>query len=553
MRRYGRLFRGFRWQLIGFLLVALLQFGLAAPLPFLVKTVFDRAIADERIGLLIGLTLLMLGLQLAHSIVGLAAANWLLRISSEVMLQFRQTVFDRLYSLSIRYHETNPLGDLHDRVVHETERVDAMTRNGFAAAAPSAILAVGILCVLAVINWVLFVITIAFVPVAYAVNRVTRTALRRAIRRLHASVESFSATTLGALRTMRQTRILGAEQQARAGQDVVLGEVAGAAKHHGVMQRSHLSANLVVLAVWAMLILAVGGVFVIDGRMTLGALFSFYAGLALIRHPFDQLTRAVPFIIAGREALGRVFELLDVADSRPYTGTRRLDISGRLSVQDVTFEYEPGAPVLVDASIDVEPGEIVALMGPNGSGKTTLANLMLGFYRPTAGQVVVDGVAYDELDVQYLRRQIGVLTQDPIMVPGTVRDNITYGRPDIPDEELGRAVRLAVAGQLVAELDDGLDTLAYENGPLLSGGELQRVALARALLGRPKVLILDEPSTHLDIAGLTGLLEGLRMIAEAPAMLLITHEQEVALMADATYHFENGRPTRVVGSRSTIR
>ncbi len=547
-RHYVHLYSGFRLRLVAFLGMALLQILVAAPLPFIVMEIFDVAIADERLDLLIGLCVLMIGLQLLSIVIGLISANWLLGISTRAVQTLRQRAFDQLYALSIRFHETHSLGDLHDRMVHETERIDAMTRSGYAVAVPAAIFTVGIAVVLFLINWVLALITVAFVPVVYVVNRITRDALRRASRKLHASIEAFSGTTWRSLRTMRQTRILGAEPQARDEQDDVLTWAAEAAHHQGLMNRFHFAANRMVMAVWAATVLVTGGGAVIAGWLTLGELFAFYAGLALIRQPINALILSVPVIVAGREALDRVFELLDVDDPRPYTGKRQLDIEGRLSVQHVTFEYEEDHPVLVDASLEVEPGEVVALMGPNGSGKTTVASLMMGFYRPAVGRIDMDGVDYDELDMQYLRRQFGVVTQDPMMIPGTVRENITYGRPDVTEGEILRAVEQATARHLIEALEDGLDTVAYENGPLLSGGQMQRIALARALLGRPRLLILDEPTNHLDVAGLEGLLLGLRSLDDAPAMVLITHKQEVAVMADSLHYMENGRVIRSVES-----
>lgn len=549
LRRFAGLFRDFRWQLAQFLVLSIVAFLAAAPVPFVVKAVFDTAIAEGRTGLLLGLALLMLVLQVVNSAVHVASVYRLLRVTTEVVMRLRQAVFDKLYALSMRRYETTPMTDLHDRVVHETQRVDDMSLHGLSAAVPSSIFAVGILGVLIFINWVLFAVSVAFVPVMYAVNRVSREKLRGGAQALHHTLERFSNSAFSALRTMRQTRILGAERHARDRQDPVLRAAADASLHFGGFRRIHVGVNRGMLALWFVLILAVGGVGVIDGRVSLGELFSFYAGLALLRQPLEQLIASVPLIVAGREALSRVFELLDLDDRRPYQGTRPVEVTGRLEMGHVSFAYEPGEPVLTDVSLVIEPGQVVALMGPNGSGKSTIAQLLLGFYEPPVGRISVDGVDYGEVDIPHLRRQFGVLAQDPIMVPGTVRENITYGRPDVSEADLARAVELAAAGPLIAELDGGLDTPAFETGPLLSGGQLQRVALARALLGRPRVLILDEPSTHLDVAGVEGLLENLRSHEDAPAMLLITHEPVVAALADTIHHVENGRLIRAVESR----
>lgn len=540
---------GFRAQLLAFLTFSILQFLTVAPLPFLVKRVFDSALGDRRLELLIGLAVLMLVLQAVSSLFGLLAATWILRVSTEVVRRLRSSVYDRLYSVSVHYHETNPIGDIHDRVVNETERVDLMTRGGYAVALPATIFATGLLGVLVFINWALFLITLLFVPIIALVNRLSRRMLRRSSRRLHASIEAFSEQTFGALRTMRQTRILGAEDVVRGRHDLVLEQAASAARHQGMVRRGYLDVNRFSIAIWVVVILVVGGAAVIDGRMTIGELFAFYAGLALVRQPLDQIVGSVPVIVAGQEALDRVFALLDVDEARPYEGTRRPDIVGHLAIEHIMFEYEPKNPVLRDVSLEVSPGEVVALMGPNGAGKTTLVNLVLGFYAPQRGRLTIDGVGYEGLDMRYVRRHFGVLTQDPVMIPGTVLENITYGRPDITEAEIARAIELSGAGPVIAGLEAGLETRAYENGPLLSGGQMQRVALARAVLGDPKLVILDEPSNHLDVAGIESILRGLRSFDEPPAMIVITHDPVVAAVADSVRRLERGQLSPVPSMR----
>jgi ATP-binding cassette subfamily B protein len=545
LRRYAKLCRGYELPLLLFLCLAILQFLTIAPVPFVVQRVFDSALGDRRLALLIGLAVLVLVLQALSSVFGLLSANWILRVSTEVVRNLRRSVFDKLYSLSINYHETNRIGDIHDRVVHETERVDLMTRGGYAIAIPALVFTIGIMGVLVFINWALFLITLGFVPIVYAINRLSTNVLRRTSRRLHASVEAFSEAAFASLRTMRQTRILGAESRSRVEHEVVLERAAMAAKDQGMTRRAHQDANRLAVSLWVVAILVVGGAGVIDGRLTIGELFAFYAGLALIRQPLDQMVASVPIIVAGHAALDRVFELLDVDDPRPYSGVRQLDVRGHLVVDHVTFEYEPGLPVLCDVNLDVRPGEVLALIGSNGAGKTTLLNLIVGFYRPNSGTISLDAVGYDELDMPYVRRQLGVLTQDPVMVPGTIAENITYGRPDLTEADIALAVDLAAAGPMIAGLDAGLETRAYESGPLLSGGQLQRVALARALLGNPRMLILDEPSNHLDVEGIAGVLHGLRSFVQPPAMIIITHDPAVAAMADRTLRLTNGVLTPV--------
>src|SRR3954447_11214852 len=189
----------------------------------------------------------------------------------------------------------------------------------------------------------------------------------------------------------------------------------------------------------------------------------------------------------------------------------------------------------------IEPGEWVALVGPNGAGKSTIVNLMLGLYRPDEGAVLADGVAFDGVDIHSLRRRIGVVLQDPPLFPGTVRDNIAFGEPDATDEAVSRAATAATAARFIEELPLGYDTPVGDEGELLSGGQRQRIAIARALLREPRLVILDEPSTSLDRHATDALLQNLRSLPEAPAVLLVTHDDVVARTAERTIAIRDGR------------
>jgi ATP-binding cassette, subfamily B, bacterial len=180
-------------------------------------------------------------------------------------------------------------------------------------------------------------------------------------------------------------------------------------------------------------------------------------------------------------------------------------------------------------------------VGPNGAGKTTIVNLILGLYRPSAGTVLADGAPLDDVDLRSLRRRIGVVLQDPPILPGTVRENIAFGEPDVSDEDVRRAADAATAAEFIDELPLGYETPVGEEGELLSGGQRQRIAIARALLRQPRLVILDEPSTNLDRHSTEALLRNLGALPEYPAVLLLTHDEVVARAAERTVRIRDGR------------
>jgi ABC-type multidrug transport system fused ATPase/permease subunit len=194
-----------------------------------------------------------------------------------------------------------------------------------------------------------------------------------------------------------------------------------------------------------------------------------------------------------------------------------------------------------DVSINLARGSITALIGANGVGKTTLAYLMMGLFRPRSGRLCADGVPFDDLDIEFLRGQIGFVMEQPWIFAGTVRENVAYGRPDATDREVEEACATALAEQFIAALPGGLDTRIGEGGVSLSGGQSQRIAIARALLSNPAVLILDEPTSHLDAHGVAALFANLRALSSRPAIFLITHDPALAALADHICELRDGR------------
>jgi ATP-binding cassette subfamily B protein len=206
----------------------------------------------------------------------------------------------------------------------------------------------------------------------------------------------------------------------------------------------------------------------------------------------------------------------------------------------LAFSYDGRAPVLRDATLEVRPGECVAIVGANGAGKSTIANLILGFYRPDGGRLQAGGVDYDRLDIAALRRRFAIVDQDPILFAGTIAENIAYGDPWAGAERVQAAARAATADGFIAALPGGYDTRVGDEGGLLAGGERQRIAIARALLREPDLLILDEPTTSLDQESVEALLAALRSVANERAILVISHDPTVVEAADRVYRLADG-------------
>jgi ATP-binding cassette subfamily B protein len=306
-----------------------------------------------------------------------------------------------------------------------------------------------------------------------------------------------------------------------------------------------------VAASAGVVVLVVGGQAVADGTMTLGQLLSFYAILALLLRQVYPIVGLLPLVIGGYESVVRLAALLENQEREPYTGRRPIRFRGALTIENAWFGYG-GTPVLRGVEFSVLPGERVSIVGPNGAGKSTLVSLMLGLYRPQTGRLLADGMPFEELDLASLRRGIGVLLQEPLIFPASIRDNIAYGHRGASLEEVRTAARWATADEFIEQLPDRYDSYAGDDGVLLSSGQRQRIALARALMARPGLIILDEPTSHLDDRSIGRFLENLREFPGAPTILMITHDAEVAEMSDRLYRLRDGRIVEERAGRRAI-
>jgi subfamily B ATP-binding cassette protein MsbA len=290
-------------------------------------------------------------------------------------------------------------------------------------------------------------------------------------------------------------------------------------------------------------ILWVGSNDVLAGRMTMGALFQFTALLAMLVGPVVQIVSIGSQITEAFAGLERIREIRnEMAEDSGDEGRADLPpIRGEIEFRDVTFEYKPGAPVLHGISFIARPGTSTALVGPSGSGKSTLIGLVAAFYRPSSGEILVDGQDLSKVKLADYRSQLGVVLQDNFLFDGTVFENIAYARPDATDEEVLRAAKISRCEDFVQRLPEKYETVVGERGVKLSGGERQRVAIARAILADPRILILDEATSSLDSENEAAIQQGLSELMKGRTTFVIAHRLSTVRKADAILVLEEGR------------
>jgi ABC-type multidrug transport system fused ATPase/permease subunit len=534
-RAYLRLYRG-RWPAIAMSVAAsVIPSALLAAAAMLVRRVFDVAIAAKDQSQLVLLVCGVVALQLGAQAFLLVARAIVLNVTKSAVAELRHALMDTLLATSRGYLDSRKTSDLHSLIVDDSERVDIMSNAGIATLLPALASTLALTALLLSISVKLTAILVLFVPIAFLVTRTIQKKTRQSVRTFHDSYRRFSGGTATVVRLLDLTRIQAAEEVERSGSAARIAELRSSSARMAWLQTAMAVVHQSVLASGVALALLAGGVMVIQGHLTLGQLMSFLVATALLRSQLVPAGPGVAQIIGGEESLMRLYGFLRLAPPESYQGTAAIDFDGEVALDDVTFGYDLAPAVVEHVSLRIESGSVAALIGENGAGKSTILRLILGFYAPRSGKITANGHPYDDLDIRDLRRSMGVVMQEPLILDASVRQNIVYGFDDVDEDDIRSAIRLAGAGEMIARLPDGLETHVGENGSFLSGGQRQRIAIARALLRKPRLLVLDEPTRHLDPESVDHLLRTLRGAEWPHATLVVSHDEEIAELADVVY------------------
>jgi ABC-type multidrug transport system fused ATPase/permease subunit len=542
-RLYVRLFRDSRGLLAITVSVSALQALMLVPIAGLLQHAFDDEIPHRHAAEVTITAAIIFVLYASAAALALLTRYVSLKVNKAAVARLRVLLTERLYGLDRSELDRSSTAVLQSIVVQDSERVDVMSNAIIALLVPGVIVSLGLTVVAVVVSPLLCTALLVVVPIMIATNRVLTPVIRRRSRRWQQAFDEFASATARGLRMASLTKVHGAEQlevERRSRQIDELSDaglrMAWAAGTYSILQQS-------ISACAGVVVLIVGGWSTARGDMTPGELLGFYAITALLLRQVSPVIASVPAVLTGYESMVRLDRVLQAGGGEPYTGTRVLDFEGSVTFDGVSFAYA-SRPVLRGVHLSIDRGEHVAIVGPNGAGKSTLVNLLVGLYRPTAGRVIADGVPFDELHMPSLRRSLGVVLQDPVIFPGTVSENIAYGRPDATEAEIRRAAACATADEFIDALPSGYATPVGDEGVLLSAGQRQRIAIARALLTSPSLIVLDEPTTHLDDAAIARLLANVRELPGSPTVIAISHDAAIETWAGRVVHLRDGQITR---------
>ncbi len=544
------------WLLWGtfFLLIGSVA-GLAFPqgMRMVVDTALDK-MGDGQLGALDQIILLLLAIAIVQGIAIGLRFYFFNQAGEKVVARLRKQLYAALLDQEIAFFDGARTGELTNRLASDTSVLQSAVSSNISLGLRNLVQGVGGIVLLLYTSPLLAVLMLAVVP-AIAVGAVVYgRRVRKLAKQVQDSLAESSALAEESLSGIRTVRAFAAETREGGRYDASIDHAFGLAT-----KRSRASATFLVIVTFAgnaaaAVVFWYGARLVVAKQLTVGQLTAFLVYTLIVGFSLGALADLWAEFMKAAGSAERIFELLDRHPSiAPRGGATLPSVTGRLELRDVVFAYpsRPDVTVLDHFQLVVAPSEVVALVGPSGAGKSTIAALLQRFYDPLAGTMLLDGASLQTLDGSWLRRQIGTVSQEPILFSTTIAENIRYGRPDATDAEVEEAARQANAEVFIKGFPDGYQTVVGERGVQLSGGQKQRVAIARALLKDPRILILDEATSALDAESEHLVKQALERLMQGRTTILIAHRLSTVKDADRVVVIDQGRVVQT-GKHDTL-
>ncbi len=511
--------------------------------PFLAKYALDDALHSHDYGFL----LLIVGAFLASGLAywGMSYAQTYLTgwVGERMLADLRVELFAHLQRLSLGFYERNRAGVLISRLTNDVEALDQLVTDGVSSLVQNTLTLVGTAVILFILDWRLALATLAVIPLMSVGTAVFRTRSTRAYRAVRERLGLVTATLAEDLAGMRVVQAFTRE-------------TANVAHFRRVNERYRASNQQTIIlsglyfpfvdllsSVSLAVVIGYGGHLYFSGQVTIGTLFAFMLYVQNFFEPVQQLSQLLNTFLSATAALDKITDVLDEEPTvRDRNGAGALPrIAGHVRFEHVRFGYGTGEDVLHDLDLDVPAGTTVALVGHTGAGKSTIAKLLARFYEPRDGSILIDGLDLNDVTQASLRRQLGVVPQEGFLFAGTVAHNIAFGKPEASSDEIVRAAQTVGAHEYILRLENGYETQLGERGSRLSLGQRQLIAFARALLADPRILILDEATSSVDIGTERKIEQALHVLLERRTAFIIAHRLSTIRDADLIVVLEHGR------------
>jgi len=557
LREYGA---GERWQVAGGLAVLAASCALHLVQPWPMKLILDlltgarqpppslASVASSLGGgtaLIVGmLCLAILVVHLIGGVLNVTSTYLLVAAGLRMVNRLRCAVFDHVQRLSLRFHDANSVGDSLYRVTWDTYCIQTIFNTGLIPSISSTLTLVGVTFMLFSRDALVAIVSLAvMIPLTIMVRRLERPMTQRSML-VHERESDISTHVQETLSGIRAVQAFGREEleseRFRRGSDASL----RAKLRLNVLETASGATVSLLLACGTAAVVWVTSIRVLQGRLTPGDIVLLVAYVGMLYKPLYSIAKTSAQLQGAAARAWRVCSLLDAAPDvrdRPDAISPAGRATGDIRLSDVSFSYNPQTPVLRSVTTDIAAGTTVALVGPSGAGKTTLVSLLMRFYDPDSGCITLDDRDLRELTLAYLRRNVALVLQEPILFAASIRENIAYGRPGATDDEIRAAAAAAGAAKFIEALPDGYDTQIGERGVSLSGGQRQRLSIARAFLQDAPILVMDEPTSALDAETEAALLRTLEQLKRGRTTIIIAHRLSTIRGADQILTLEDGR------------
>ena len=521
----------------------LTSIGFSLAMPLLIRALIDAGVVAGNRRAIVELGVAIVVVSLLASASAYARGVTTQWVGERVSYELRNRLFRHLEGLSFSFYDSAQSGQLLSVLTEDIRNIRRFYSPALRMLVQTTVLVLGSAAIMFWLDWQLALIALVMVPILFAVTLWFGSRVRPRYLRTQ---RQFGEAMNVAQENLAGTRLVRAfgRQDYEAAKFAAAGETLYQRQLDSARLSTLANANLPFLTgVFTVLVIAYGGWQVVGGQLQVGTLLAFYLYLAQLTDPIRQIGPIMNNVALALASTERVHELLArrpriVTPPDAYSPDR---VRGHVTLRDVSFAYERGRPVLRDISIDAPPGTVVGLVGATGSGKSSLVQLLARFYDVEGGSVLVDGVDVRRWDLAVLRANVGFVLQETFLFSDTVRDNIAYGRPDASPEAIVAAARAAQAHDFISRLPDGYDTVLGERGVNLSGGQKQRLAIARALLLDPRILVLDEATSSVDMETEREIQLALATLMEGRTTFIIAQRASSVLNADQICVLADGR------------
>lgn len=471
-----------------------------------------------------------------------ALSGLLLGIFGEnVVSKLRKQLWQKLLKMPVKYFDDVKTGEISSRLVNDTSQVKDLLASTLPNAMTSLLQFVGALVIMLAMDWRMTLLMFVAVPLVILVMLPVMNQSRKIGRVRQDELAKFASDSTDVLGEVRLVKSSNGEEHELAKGNRRIDNLYHVGRKEALINSVTQPITNMLMMIMFLGILGYGAIRVMNGAMTMGALVSFLMYLFQIISPVVVISQLFNNMAKTSGATERIQQILTEPEEFVADKAEKDIASAPLKFENVDFAYEEGKPVLRDVSFETKPNAVVAFAGPSGGGKSTIFSLIERFYQPTGGKILIGEENIENVDLAKWREQIGLVSQDAAVMPGTIRDNLTYGlRREVSDEELWDALRMAYADGFVSEMEDQLETEIGERGIKLSGGQRQRIAIARAFLRDPKILMLDEATASLDAESEAMVQEALGDLMQGRTTLVIAHRLSTIVDADKIYFIENG-------------